>query len=78
MGNLEATKAEEEVIRMVRKKKPLTFGQKLQRSVDRHNRRQQESMARFRAEQARQGLRPDQPISLMDMMKGIEKRKKKK
>jgi len=59
-----------------KKKKPLSFAEKLAKSVEKHNRRQAESMAIFRREQKRQGLRPDQPISLMEMMKGKEKRKR--
>jgi hypothetical protein len=86
MGNLEA-KGEEEVMGYIKpfnnphnpkkKKKPLTFAQKLEKTIQKHQRRQEESMALFRAEQRRQGLRPDQPISLLDMVKGMEKRKKK-
>ena len=50
-------------------KKPLTFAERLERTMERHNRRQAASMALFRREQKRQGLKPDQPISLMDMIK---------
>lgn len=67
------TKEEEKIMG---KKKPLSFAQRLQKSVEKHQKRQDESMALFRREQARQGLKPDQPISLMDMMKGKEKRRK--
>ena len=59
------------------KKPSLSFSQRLQKSVKKHQRRQDESMALYRREQDRQGLKPDQPISLMDMVKGMEKRKKK-
>ena len=63
---------------MVRKKrKPLSFAQKLQKAVEKHQKRQDESMTLFRREQARQGLKPDQPIDLMAMVKGMQKRKKK-
>jgi len=61
-----------------KKRKPLSFAQKLQKAVEKHQRRQDESMAFFRREQKRQGLKPDQPINLMDMVKGMEKRKREK
>lgn len=50
-------------------KKPLTFAERLERTMEKHNRRQQKNMELFRREQKRQGLKPDQPISLMDMIK---------
>jgi len=62
---------------MGKKKKPLSFAERLEKTMEKHNRRQAESMALYRREQARQGLKPDQPISLMAMVKGMEKRKKK-
>lgn len=55
---------------MAKKRKPLSFAEKLEKAVEKHQRRQDESMALFRREQKRQGLKPDQPISLMDMLKG--------
>ena len=54
---------------MPKPKKPLTFAERLERTMEKHNKRQAESMALFRREQKRQGLKPDQPISLMDMIK---------
>lgn len=58
---------------MGKRKKPLTFAQQLERTIEKHNRRQQKEMALFRAEQKRQGLQPDQPISLMAMVKRTKK-----
>lgn len=58
-------------------KKQLSFAEKLEKTMAKHNKRQAESMALFRREQVRQGLKPDQPISLMEMVKGMKERKKK-
>lgn len=55
-------------------KKTLSFSEILQKKINKVNKRQQDNMARFRAEQKRQGLKANQPISLMDMMKGKLKR----
>ena len=55
-------------------KKTLTLSEKLERTLAKHNKRQQDNMALFRAEQKRQGLKANQPISLMDMMKGKKNR----
>jgi len=60
-----------------KKRKPLSFAEKLEKTLEKHNKRAEENRAFFRREQARQGLKANQPISLMDMMKGMEKRKKK-
>lgn len=53
-----------------RKKKELTFAQMLQRSVDKHNKRARKNMELYRALQKKQGKKPDEPISLMDMIQG--------
>ena len=63
---------------MGKRKKPLTFAERLEKAMAKHDKRQEESLALYRREQARQGLKPDQPISLIEMMKGMEKRKEKK
>lgn len=61
-----------------KKKKPLSFAERLAKTLEKHQRRQEENAALFRREQERQGVRPDQPIDLMAMVQGMEKRKKKK
>lgn len=62
---------------MGKKQKPLSFAERLAKTLEKQQRRQEESMAIFRREQQRQGLKPDEPISLMAMVQGMEKRKKK-
>lgn len=57
-------------------KKKFSFADLLQKKIDQHNKRAARNAALFRAEQKRQGLAPDQPISLLDMVKNMEKRKK--
>jgi len=54
---------------MPKPKKPLTFAERLERTMERHNRRQQKNMELFRREQKRQGLKPDQPINVMGLIK---------
>lgn len=54
-------------------KKPLTFSERLQKTLDKHNKRAAQNQALYRAEQKRQGKRPDQPISIMDMIRPKKK-----
>lgn len=55
-------------------RKAETFAQKLERTMQRHNRRQQKNMELFLAEQRRQGKKLGEPIDLMQMITG-KKRK---
>lgn len=54
---------------MPRKRKTLSFSEKLQKTIDKTNKRAHNNMALFRAEQRRQGKKGNEPISLMDMVK---------
>lgn len=49
-------------------KKSLTFAERLERSLEKHNRRQQRNMDLFLAEQRRQGKKAGEPIDLMKMI----------
>lgn len=75
MGYLEPKAEEEKIIMAKKKRKPLSFAERLDKTLKKHQRRQEESMAIFRREQKRQGLRPDQPISLMAMVQGKKEKK---
>jgi len=47
-----------------------TFAARLEKTVNKINKRQADNMALFRAEQKRQGKKADEPIDLMAMMRG--------
>ena len=49
-------------------KKQLSFAEKLQKGIDKHNKRAQKNMELFLAEQKRQGKKAGDPIDLMAMM----------
>jgi hypothetical protein len=49
--------------------KEITFGAKIQRTVDQYNKRAAENMALFLAEQKRQGKKAGEPIDIMGMLK---------
>lgn len=51
-------------------KKPLSMGELFEKKVKQLNKRAADNMARFRAEQKRQGKKPDEPIDLMKMVWG--------
>jgi len=53
-----------------KKKKPLSFAETLAKTMEKHNRRQNENMALFRAEQKRQRKKEGEPIDLLAMVMG--------
>jgi len=53
---------------MPKKKKELSFGERLAKSLEKHNRRQQKNLALFRAEQKRQRKKEGEPIDLLAMV----------
>jgi len=62
------------MVKKRKKKKPLTFGQRLVKTIEKHQKKQRDNMALFRAEQRRQGVGVDEPIDLLTM---INKKPKK-
>lgn len=49
--------------------KEISFGEKLQRTVDQYNKRTAENMVLFLAEQKRQGKKAGESIDILEMLK---------
>lgn len=50
-------------------RKTLTFSERIQKTIDRHNKRGRDNMARYRAEQRRQGKKANEAIDIMGLLK---------
>lgn len=72
-----AEKEERNEIEMPKKiLREMSFSEILQRKLDKERKRREQNMALFRAEQKRQGKKPNEPIDLMAMVMGSGKKKK--
>jgi hypothetical protein len=50
-----------------KKKKPLTFGERLQKTIDKHNKRAEDNYRLYAAAAKKQGKKAGEPISIFDL-----------
>jgi hypothetical protein len=59
--------SQEEEIMPKKKKKPLTFGERLQKTIDKHNKRAEDNYRLYAAAAKKQGKKAGEPISIFDL-----------